>query len=109
MNGIEDTLSITRYLLSVSRVLAFDWPASKLLELVAPPPPDLTDLDMEAKLRILRGEEPDWTNWWSPVTWIDKSEEWMKQWMETSKYAQIKVFFPILYSKASFFLFQEHR
>jgi hypothetical protein len=89
MSSLSETLALSQFMLKGVRVLAVDWPTSWLMEQMAPPqPPDLTKLDMEAKLRILRGEEPDWTpekNWWSPIAWIDQTEQWVNQWIDTSK------------------------
>lgn len=84
-------LVIANYMIKSAHTLAFQWPASWMIEQLTPPPPDISDLDMEAKLRILRGEQPDWAapssneNWWSPATWMDKTEEWMKTWIDNSK------------------------
>ena len=75
-------------MLNSAKLLAVDLPASWMMDKFAPPPPDLTNLDAETKLRILRGEEPseNWSSsnpgmpaqqWWSPTAWI-------QNWVETS-------------------------
>ena len=43
---------------------------------------------MAAKLRKLQEEQQDWQsteNWWSISSWLDKTEHWLQQWIDTSK------------------------
>ncbi len=88
----ESSLSLGNLMLNSAKLLAVDLPASWMMDKLAPPPPDLRKLDIETKLRILRGQEPEWSEapnlneqWWSPTAWIDKTEQWMQGWIDTSK------------------------
>lgn len=80
------------HLLGNAWAVTVDLPASWLLDQLArPPTPDFSDFDIEAKRKLLRGEieemadAQDRYQWWSPVSWMDKTEEWIQTWT-TSAY-----------------------
>lgn len=86
------SLSLGNLMLNSAKLLAIDLPASWMMNRLAPPAPDLSNLDVETKLKIMRGEEPAWNThvemadtWWSPTAWIDRTEQWINDWIDTSK------------------------
>ena len=91
MNSKELPLSVSDLMLNSAKTISVDLPASWLMDQFSPPSPTFSNFDMEAKKRILRGEVEDYTNagpsnyWWSPISWIDKTEQWIQNWVDTSK------------------------
>ena len=88
LKQIDDTLSLGQLMFNTAKLLTIDLPASWMMDKLAPPPPDLRNLDIEAKLKILRGEDPEYgnlENWWSPISWMDKTEQWVLNCIDTSK------------------------
>ena len=89
LKQIDDTLSLGQLMFNTAKLLTIDLPASWMMDKLAPPPPDLRNLDIEAKLKILRGEDPEYgnlENWWSPISWMDKTEQWVLNCIDTSKW-----------------------
>jgi hypothetical protein len=95
---LEELLSLNNLMLNSAKLVAVsqvDLPATWMMDQFFPPPPDLTNLDAEAKPGILREEESRHKNrrsvraqrrlsnaghgqqWWSPTAWI-------QNWVETS-------------------------
>lgn len=93
MNSSQE-LSWSHLVLKGAWAVSVDLPASWVMDKFArPPSPDFSHFDMKAKRRILKGEIEDSTSasfskldhWWSPVSWMDKTEQWIQTWVDTSK------------------------
>ena len=89
MNSKELSLSLSDLMLSSAKALSVDLPASWMMDQFAPPSPTFSNFDMEEKKKILRGEAEEEaqlsSQWWSPLSWIDKTEQWIQNWVDTSK------------------------
>ena len=89
MSDLEESLSLSNLMLGLPRFLIVDLPASWIMDQLVPSPEDLSRLDIETKLKILRGEHPHLSpaeQWWSPAAWLERTEQLMQNCIGKTKY-----------------------